>query len=327
METMKRIKNGTYDRWVNEWIHNAGINGRNCKRMDSILGMQSFLNAQVAIVAGSGPSLMADLDELNAACTGERSQAKKKAILFAGQSNTPTLLANGIVPDFIVICDGGASIVKQIEGNILPMAHELRRWGTRFILATSVNPEIPRMLEKARIDMLWFKYLPTITNDNPRDFANVYAMTMGELTPLLDFYLLQAGCVVNASAGLALAMTWNDKAPKLDTIVFSGADFSYPNGVARCDVELWAKEQGRYVTQEKSKLPPDVEKFGGILTDATQVAYRGDLQYMVQLVDAKRVAPENKGKPMGKEISFYTTADNFIADFMPIGKIGDILYE
>jgi hypothetical protein len=312
METLKKTADLTYDRWVADWLHQAADNGRAFPVMKDFLEVNSFLTEKTIVICGSGPSLMADIDLMRL--------KRKHLVVFANHSNAATLLYHGIVPDFIVVTDAGEPTETRFTRDILKFSHELRRDHAVVILATTARTGLAKAVVKAKMELRWFKSLPQLTGGGTKSFEFVYGEAIHAMNPQLEIYVLQAGSVSNTSVMIAHTMVYNGKMPKVNRMVLSGVDCGYPGGITRCDIVEWdGKVNSWKVTQEPTSIGPEIkiERFAGYPTDAASLAYRGDLQLLVERLQH----PDESMVPPPPVLKIVTSSNNFLADFLDVEAI------
>jgi hypothetical protein len=312
METIRNTADLTYQRWTAEWLHNAADNGRAFGTMPSFLETNAFLKKTAVVICGSGPSLMGDIDDIK--------RKRDELVVFGNHSNSPTLLYYGIIPDFIVVTDAGEPTELRFVRDILRWRHELRKNHTKVILATTCRPGLAKAVDRAGVDLRWFKSLPKLKSEDARSFEFVFGESMHAMTPQLDVYVLQAGSVSNTTVMIAHTLAYNDKFPAVRRILLSGVDCGYPGGIKRCDIVEWDEGKKDWkVTEKPTAIGSEikVELFCGYPTDAASIAYRNDLALI-----AERLAnPDKSMVPPPPVIPMFTTSRNFLADFLGVQGI------
>jgi hypothetical protein len=324
MDTLRRVYNGTFSRFTEEWIQNAYLNGKNFPTMKSFLDVSPMLDPLTAVVCGSGPSLMKDIEIMKR----WSEKTREHYVIFGNHSNGATLLYHGIVPDFIVVTDSSEETTLRFSRDILHWKKELKSHGTRVILTTTCHPELPIAARTANLPLFWFKSLMTERGNDPRAYETIYNQIITVLAQKLELYILQAGSVTNAIAFIVHTMAWNGVLPKILRVGFSGVDCGYPDGITRCDIVEYDEVTQKVnvtikPTVQGQKLK--VEIFAGLRTDAAQILYRGDLQYIVETISKQQQDEAAKEKDrdeiIARPVRFFTTSRNFIADFLDVVEL------
>lgn len=141
----------TVGAFSSEWLLNAIDNlplSLGCARVDGLKGVNA---GRPALVVGAGPSLDKSLDWI--------AEASGKVMTICVGTALKSLLAKGIVPDFVVVVDSDPRIARQFEGvdpalpfRLLAAPHVqpslLRRFkGGLTLFSTSLLPGMNALLE------------------------------------------------------------------------------------------------------------------------------------------------------------------------------------
>jgi len=158
-------------------------------------------NATTANLCSSGPSITSDIG------FGD---------VFAAPTNYSFLMANEIVPDFLVSVDG-----SEAQGTILGSP---RLDPSTTLLACPYTS--PNLVRRAST-IYWFHNFIQGPTDNPKSdpfgFNHVHQL----LFPELKSWIIQAGCVANAH--LIIAHYLAERAIAMyDVVNLNGYDFGYP---------------------------------------------------------------------------------------------------
>jgi hypothetical protein len=288
--------------WKMKWIRNAYLNGLRSPAIKPLSALPDD-DRESIVICGSGPSLMKDIERLKVC----------PSIIVANHSNLATLLYFDIWPDFVIVADANEAIAKRLRPVFANLPRLLE---AKFILPTHCPPALVDVLEAAGQDMYFY---PNIArkpqNSSEMDFYND---VLRMLTPSLDRLdeagvkvqdcLVQAGCVTNAALIFSMYLI-ESKAKGIREIYFSGCDFSYPDGKARCPLVVYGPESHEPELVESPDFDPTPERYelNGLLTDDNQFAYYRDLRFIVSVM--RQDFPD---------VAHYTTTWNFISDFLPI---------
>jgi len=298
----------TLQTFAAQWLSNAIVNGQKLF-VEDLDRIHAFPKAERIIVCGTGPSLNNDFAALKSASDDERT------VLIANHSNLATLLYHEIVPDLVVITDSQEPTFLRLKRDVMPhFKGAMRRKHTCFILPTHAHPELVNLIDKNRFPVYMFHSI--LSGDDP--FRKLYNDTLANACGQgLKTFCLQAGSVSNASVLICNALHLLDKIPNVSSVILSGVDYSYPNGITRCEQVVWVDALRDFEVCEKPEfLGKEIRivKYNGLHTSEEQVAYYKDLRFiywnMIENV-----------KPGQEPFKLYTSQVNFLSDFLPVRLI------
>ena len=297
--TIAKVVDNTYQRWIPEWIKNMRFLDHRSGVLSDLHVIPKMPDVKTVIICGSGPSLNADFEHL------QKLQHDKSVCIIANHSNLATLFHRGIIPDFCVISDASEQIPKRLEETIFQFKHSWTKGirKTRFLLPTMSSPELIRLLAKNHCIMFFFKAITREVDG----MTGLYNIVTNILCSSIESGILQAGCVSNVSLIICHILKLYSMT-NLQDVILSGVDFSYPNGISRC--ETVSMKDGKLSIEEKPTwIAPDLKqiKYNGLLTDVTNVAYRNDLMFILE-----NLRVEDNKLPF----NVFTSRPNFISDFL-----------
>jgi hypothetical protein len=302
--TIAKVVDNTYQRWIPEWIKNMRFLDNRSGVLSDLHVIPKMPDIKTVIICGSGPSLNVDFEYL------PKLQHDKSICIIANHSNLATLFHRGIVPDFCVISDASEQIPKRLEEIVLPnWKREMRK--TRFLLPTMTNPELVKLLAQNHCLMFFFKAITREVDG----MTGLYNILTNILCPSIESGILQAGCVSNVSLIICHILKLYSMT-NLQDVILSGVDFSYPNGISRCETVSF--KDGKLSIEEKPTwIPPDLKqiKYNGLLTDVTNIAYRNDLMFILE-----NLRVEDTKLPF----NVFTSNNNFISDFISVKPLSSL---
>ena len=185
--------------WKNKWILNAASNFAYVRPTETLERLIDKYKDYTAVIVGSGGSLDDNYEKL-------KKLDRSKTLILCVNSSLKTLIANQIIPDYVVAVDASDHIYKDFDN--------INTYLLKLIANTSVDPRTLSTWEGER-------YLFNM-DQKGSDFLENTLHVMYSKYPQIQ----NAGCSVNSSVIIALMMGCRK-------IYLVGADFGYSDNKYR----------------------------------------------------------------------------------------------
>jgi len=238
--------------WVINTMMNYGIVLDDFQKQDCSIATLQKPNAGPAVIVGSGPSL-----DKTAPLLGEWTGA-----VFCAGSNAKIAARYGHKPEYVVVFDGGVSVVKQLR--------DFDWSGTTLITHPAAHPQVVKEWSgERRYYLMMHPGHPWFEETNPIAFGN-FDMTAryGLKSPYVKVAILNAGCTAVNAIQIAHFLGH-------DPLFLIGVDFGYPNWVDRATA--WDLVDGEWKSTAPYVGPRDRPMHmsdNGIPTTEEQIDYK-----------------------------------------------------
>ncbi|QHT63440.1 motility associated factor glycosyltransferase family protein [Paenibacillus lycopersici] len=178
------------DRYGWQWVENELFNVVKCLHSPSIHELSGTMKEHIAVIAGAGPSLEADIETLR--------KLKEHAVIFAAGSTIQSLLHFGVPPHMIVAMDGtddNYNAFKHVNTADIPLLF---------------SPMVHHRIMESRVANMIHVSLKS-------DTVTLNLLQSGDEEPVFDATESVTGTAIQAAIYMGC-----------QEIVFTGQDFSFP---------------------------------------------------------------------------------------------------